>query len=217
MAPAAVTVYLADDHVAIREMMARSLEIGLGFRVVGQSNDGRRVLDECRQLKPQLLVLDLGLPGLHGLEVARALTATHPDVQILVFSSQDDPATVRQALQAGARGMVEKTAPLETLLRAAQAVAAGKAYFGDVVTQALQQSFAQPVTTQSPDLLTTREREVLQLVAEGLTNKEIAARLGISVKTTENHRHHIMAKIGARNATDLTREAYRLGLIRSQT
>lgn len=211
----ALTIYLADDHVAIREMLARCFRALPGYQVVGETNDGRRVLEDCLRLKPRLLILDLGLPGLHGIEVARALAKAMPELPILVFSSQDDPASVRQVLQAGARGIVEKTAPLETLLQAVESVGAGRAFFGETITQALQRSFVEPVATQAPDLLTVREREVLQLVAEGSSNKDVAARLGISVKTAENHRHNLMRKLAARNASDLTREAFRLGLVRN--
>jgi DNA-binding NarL/FixJ family response regulator len=210
-----VTVYLAEDHIAVREMLARCFQALPGYQVIGQSNDGRVVVDDCLRLMPRLLILDLGLPGLHGTEVARRVSKANPETQILIFSSQCDPATVRQVLEAGARGMVEKSAPFDTLLTAIKTVGEGKASFSEAVTQSLQQSFLTPVTTGGPDLLTAREREVLQLVGEGSSNKEISTRLGISVKTAENHRHNVMRKLQARNASDLTREAFRLGLIRS--
>lgn len=210
-----LTIYLAEDHVAIRELLVAHLRMTPGYTVVGQTDDGRKVLDDCLRLKPRLLILDLGLPGLNGVEVARGVAKALSQTQILIFTSHYDAATVRQVLEAGARGMVEKSAPFDQLVKAIESVAAGKAFFGGAVTEALQRSFSEPVATRTVDNLTTREREVLQLVAEGLSNKEISARLGISVKTAENHRHNLMRKLDAHNGSDLTREAYRLGLLRA--
>ena len=210
-----VSIYLAEDHVAIRELLVNHLGMLPGYRVVGQTHDGQQVIEDCLRLKPRLLVLDLGLPGLNGVEVARILSRTCPSTQILIFTSHHDLATVQQVLDAGARGMVEKSAPFDQLLLAIEAVAGGRAYFGKAVTEALQRSLVDPAITCPAGQLTTREREVLQLVAEGFSNKEISARLGISVKTAENHRHNLMRKLGAHNGPDLTREAYRLGFLRA--
>ena len=182
---------------------------------MGQTADGRRVLEDCRKLRPRLLLLDIGLPGLGGIEVARSVTRELPETSILIFTSHDDTATVRQVMEAGVRGMVEKSAPFETLLKAIDTVGAGKAFFGDAVTQALHRSFVDPNPTKSDDGLTSRERQVLQLVAEGRSSKEICTTLGISLRTAENHRYNIMRKLDAHNAADLTRAAYRLGLLRS--
>jgi DNA-binding NarL/FixJ family response regulator len=210
-----LTIYLAEDHIAIRELLVAHLRMQPAYSVIGQTDDGRQVVEDCTRLKPRLLILDLGLPGLNGVEVARALTKAVPQTHILIFTSHHDAATVRQVLEAGARGMVEKSAPFDQLVKAIEAVSAGRAFFGDAVTASLQRSFSDPVATRTVDNLTTREREVLQLVAEGLSNKEISSRLGISVKTAENHRHNLMRKLGAHNGSDLTREAYRLGLLRA--
>jgi DNA-binding NarL/FixJ family response regulator len=212
--PGPISIYVAEDHVAIRELLVSHLGMLPGYRVVGQTHDGHQVVKDCLLLQPRLLILDLGLPALNGVEVARTLTKSVPNMQILIFTSHHDAATVRQVLEAGARGMVEKSAPFDRLLKAIEAVAAGRAYFGEAVTEALQRSFMDPPVTRSNDQLTTREREVLQLVAEGLSNKEVSTRLGISVKTAENHRHNLMRKLGAHNGSDLTREAYRLGFLR---
>lgn len=209
-----LTLYVAEDHTALRNLLVNHLLTQKKYQVVGQTADGRQVLEECRRLKPQLLILDLGLPGLGGVEIARAVTRELPETHILIFTSHDDTATVRQAMEAGARGMVEKSASLETLCKAIDYVGSGRAFFGDTMAQALHRSFVAPVASQSDDTLTAREREVLQLVAEGRSNKEVCARLGISVRTAENHRHNIMRKLDAHNAADLTRAAYRLGLLR---
>lgn len=210
-----LTLYIAEDHTAIRELLVNYLSMAKAYKIVGQTADGRKVVEDCRRLSPQLLILDLGLPGLGGLEIARTLSRELPQISILIFSSHDDALTVRQAMEAGARGMVEKSSSFETLLKAIDTVGAGRAFFGAAVTQALHKAFIDQTTSRSPDSLTPREREVLQLVAEGRSNKEIQTALGISLRTAENHRHNLMRKLDAHNAADLTRAAYRLGVLRS--
>lgn len=210
-----LTIFLAEDHVAIRELLYRHLSSLPGYRVVGQTADGREVAAACARLKPQLLVLDLGLYGLDGIQVAKAVGQVASATKILIFSSHHDPATVRRALEAGVTGIVEKTAPMNALIKAIDEVGRGQAFFSEAVTQSLHRSFAPPPTDRIVGDLTPRELEVLQAVAEGLSNKEVSTKLGISVKTAENHRHNLMSKLKARNSADLTREAYRLGLIRS--
>ena len=212
-ATAPTTVYLAEDHVAIRELLRRHLEMLPAYRVVGETSDGTQVAAACRQLKPQVLVLDLGLPGLGGVEVAQAVTRDSSRTKILVFTAHHSPTVVRQALEAGALGMVEKSAPFDTLLKAIEAVAVGRAFFGEAITQQMQQAFQTPAAADPAQALTPREREVLKLVAGGRSNKEVAEQLGISVKTAENHRHNLMTKLEAHNAADLTRAAFQLGVL----
>lgn len=211
--PKPVSVYLAEDHEAIRGLLRRHLEMLREYRVVGESGSGETAIRDCLRLKPELLVLDLGLPGASGLEVIRQLRQAGAHMHILVFSSHHDSAIVREALEAGATGMVEKSAPFETLLQAIATVAAGRPFFGEAITQAVQRSLQQHAQPQGASSLTAREREILQLVAGGRPNKEIARHLGISVKTAENHRHNLMLKLSARNAADLTRVAFELGLV----
>lgn len=208
-----MTTYLAEDHVAIRELLRRHLELTPGYSVVGEASDGTAAVRDCLRLKPQLLVLDLGLPGTSGLEVIRQLRQAGLATRILVFSSHQDPAIVREVLETGALGMVEKSAPFDTLIRAIETVAAGRSFLGDAITQAVQRSLQKHAQPEGAGALTPREREVLQQVAAGRSNKEVAAKLGISLKTAENHRHRLMTKLEARNAADLTRVAFELGLI----
>lgn len=205
---------MAEDHVAIREVVVAYLKSHPRIDVVGQASDGREAIDLCLRLKPEVLVLDIDLPEVNGVSVTRTLTARLPELRVLIFSSHNDSATVRQVLEAGARGVIEKTGSAEALVKAIERVAQGHAYFGERIAEALQRSFVEPVVTRTKDNLTGREREVLQLVAEGMSNKEISSRLNISVKTVENHRHNLMSKLSAHNAADLTREAYRLGYLR---
>ncbi len=208
-----VTVYLAEDHVAIRELLRNHLGMLPEYKVVGEAADGAVAVQECLRLKPQLLVLDLGLPGTSGLEILQQLRQAGSTARILIFSSHQDQAIVREALEAGALGMVEKSAPFNTLLKAIETVAAGRSFLGEAITQAVQRSLQRHALPEGAGALTPREREVLQQVAEGRSNKEVATRLGISLKTAENHRHRLMTKLKARNAADLTRIAFELGMI----
>ncbi|MEY4490168.1 MAG: hypothetical protein RIQ79_2676 [Verrucomicrobiota bacterium] len=208
-----VSIYLAEDHEAIRGLLRRHLEMLNTYRIVGETGDGEVAVRDCLRLKPDLLVLDLGLPGTSGLEALRQLRQAGSKTHILVFSSHHEPAIVREALEAGATGMVEKNAPFETLLQAIATVSAGRPFFGAAITQAVQLSLQKHAQPQGVSSLTAREREVLQLVAGGRPNKEVASLLGISVKTAENHRHNLMSKLSARNAADLTRVAFEMGLI----
>lgn len=185
------------------------------LRVVGEASDGRQVVDACVQLKPDLVLLDIDLPGLNGIAVARALTTAVPTTHVLIFTSHYDAATMRQVLEAGAKGIVEKSGSLDSLLKAIETVGNGGAYFTERVTEAVHQFFLNPATARTQSALTAREMEILQLVAEGNSTKEIAARLGISAKTAGNHRYALMRKLDAHNLADLTREAFRLGVVRT--
>lgn len=211
----ALTLFLAEDHVAVREVLVAYIKLQSSFRVVGEASDGLVVVENCRRLKPDVVLLDVELPGMNGISIARSLTTTTPETRILAFTAHIDVVTIRQLLEAGVRGIIEKTTSAENLMRAIETVGKGHAYFGEQVSRLLQQSMNQSSATAAADNLTSREREVLQLVAEGCSNKEVSSRLGISVKTAENHRHHLMQKLNTRNAADLTREAFRLGLIRN--
>jgi DNA-binding NarL/FixJ family response regulator len=213
----ALTVFIAEDHVAIREVLSAFLSTKPNIKIVGEASDGHQVLTEVTRLKPNLLLLDIDMPGINGISIARNLTLSQPETQTLIFSSHTDAATVRLVLEAGVRGVIEKTSRVDTLLQAIETVGAGKAYFGERITQSLQQAFITPAAAKPNAGLTPREHEVLQLIAEGCSNKEVSTKLGISIKTAENHRHHIMEKLGAHNAADLTREAFNLGLVRTNT
>ncbi|WP_438479675.1 response regulator [Oleiharenicola lentus] len=212
--PLVITVYIAEDHVSVREMLVAHLKLRANYDVVGQAANGVQVLAECKQLRPRVLILDISLPGMNGLEVARLMRQEAPEVQVLIFSSRYDVATVRQVIELGARGMVAKVAMFTTLIEAIDSVAAGRPFFSSEVMQVFQSSFS--IKAERPPLdLTERESEIMRLVAEGRSNKEVSQLLGISVRTAENHRHNIMQKLHAHNAADLTRQAYRMGLLRT--
>lgn len=211
-----ITLFVAEDHVVISDLLCSYLSGLPEYKVIGRAADGRTALEECLKLKPQILILDIDLPHLNGIQIAQKIKAEEPGINVLMFSSHYNSATLRQCMEAGAKGIIEKPAPLTTFVQGLEAIAQGRSFFGPAIVELMQRAFTDPIATQTPDTLTSREREVLQLIAEGRSNKEVASQLGITLKTAENHRAHIMRKLNARNGADLTREAYRLGIIRSQ-
>lgn len=208
----AVRVFIAEDHTALREMLANHLATSPCYEVVGQSSRIGDVVRECERLRPQLLILDLNLQDGDGLDVAAVVRANAPQTNLLIFSERTDAATIRRALEVGACGFVEKTVDVDTLDRAIAAAALGQAFFSESILQILP-GIVRGEHDQSRELLSEREREVLCLVAQGNSSKAIAAQLGISVRTVENHRSNIMRAVGAHNTADLTREALRRGLV----
>lgn len=204
---------IIEDHTAIREMLAEILARDKNYRLVGQCGEGRAGLNLCLELKPDLVVLDARLPGLNGVELLRRLTKRLPALRVLVFSANESPVVVRQMLEAGARGFVEKTAGFVEFKKGLAAIASGGTYFGPAIASVLRKVVANPESGGSPDFLTDREREVLQLVAEGHSTKEIAAKLGISAKTADNHRTNLMRKLNIHDVASLTRHALEHGVI----
>lgn len=212
-----VTLYIAEDHVGIRELLVRFLGSIPKYKVVGQMTDGRLVLGDCRRLKPNVLILDLDLPGLDGIEIARLVNEQCADTKMLVFSGMTDANSVRQALEAGVHGIIEKTASIDVLEKAINAVAAGEHFYGEVIARTMHNLVVDSGSVQTTSGLSPREQQVLRLIAEGNSNRDVSKQLGISLKTAENHRHKIMKKLDAHNGADLTREAFRLGLVRTKT
>lgn len=208
-----VTVYLAEKLTAIREALVAYLKADARLKVLGQSGDGTHAVEECQRLKPMLLITDVDLPGLNGITICQKLAET--TTKVLIFSAHCDIGAVRQLVEAGALGVVEKTGNIDTLMRAIEATGSGQAFFGEHVTQLLQQYLRDFRAPQAVDNLSVREREVLQSIAEGRSNKQVAAQLGISAKTVEHHRFRLMHKLCAHNSADLTREAFRLGVVRN--
>ncbi len=213
----AITVVVAEDHVLVRELVVEYMKKHPAFIVPGVAGDGLEALKLCAQIHPRVLILDMRLPVLGGLEVLMQIRRESPDTQVLVFTAHADPRVLRQAVEAGARGIIAKQSPLELLPTAVKSVAAKEAFFCPITIQVLHEAMTQGVGDGEVLTLTPRERQVLKLVADGGSNKDVAAQLGISLKTTENHRHHLMEKLGTHNAADLTRAAYRLGLLMTGT
>ncbi|MBE2214140.1 MAG: response regulator transcription factor [Opitutaceae bacterium] len=210
-------VVIVEDQTAIREMLAEVLRHDPNFEIVGQAGDGQVAYQMILDAKPDVLVLDARLPVLNGLELLRRVTKQLRNLRILVFSGHENPVLIREMLEAGAHGFVEKTAGLIELKKGLETVANGGTYFGPAVSGLLRNVVANPsVTTTTKDFLTPREREILQLVAESYSTKEIAQKLNISVKTVDNHRTNLMRKLDLHNVASITRYAMQIGLIENE-
>lgn len=207
---------IIEDQTAIREMLVEILRLDTNYTLVGESGDGQDALTLCYEVKPDLIVLDAKLPGLNGVDILRRLVKRLPTMRVLVFSGHENPVLVREMLEAGAHGFVEKTAGLFEFKKGLETVANGGTYFGPAVAALLRNVVANPAASSAADFLTDREREVLQLVAESYSTKEIASKLGISIKTVDNHRTNLMRKLNLHDVASLTRYALEIGLIEAK-
>ena len=204
---------IVEDQTAIREMLVEILRLDTNYELVGESGDGQSAAVLCLDVKPDLLVHDAKLPGLNCVDLLRRVGKKLPDMRVLVFSGHENPVLIREMLEAGAHGFVEKTAGLFEFKKGLETVANGGTYFGPAVAALLRNVVANPSASNSADFLTDREREILQLVAESHSTKEIAAKLGISIKTVDNHRTNLMRKLNLHDVASLTRYALEIGLI----
>ena len=204
---------IIEDQTAIREMLVEILRSDPNYQLVGESGDGQSAYNLCMEVKPDVIVLDAKLPGLNGVDVLRRLGKQFKNLRVLVFSGHENPVLVREMLEAGAHGFVEKTAGLTEFKKGLETVANGGTYFGPAVAALLRNVVANPAASNTADFLTDREREILQLVAESNSTKEIASRLGISVKTVDNHRTNLMRKLDLHDVASLTRFSLEIGLI----
>ena len=211
-------IVIVEDQTAIREMLAEILRIDPAYKIVGESGDGLQACQLCLNLKPDLLVLDARLPGLGGVDILRRISKQLKHTRVLVFSAYESPALVREMLEAGAHGFVEKTAGLGEFKKGLETISTGGTYFGPGVAALLRNVVANNPTAGDV-ALTGREREILKLVAESNSTKEIAQKLTISVKTVDNHRTNLMRKLNLHDVASLTRYALEIGLIdhRAQT
>ena len=208
---ASIRILVADDHPIVRDGLRAVLETQPDFLIVGEAASGQEVLDRVAGLQPDLLLLDLEMPQLDGVQVLQALAARGSPVQALVFTAYDTDERVVQAMQAGAQGYLLKGAPRDELFRAVRTVAGGGVWIQPQVAHKLVRHVRGDAAA-----LTPREREVLQLVAQGLANKQIAARLGITERTVKLHVSNILGKLGAANRTDAVILAVQRGLVRLQ-
>lgn len=207
-------VVIVEDQTAVRQMLAHVLTEAGGYEVVGESGDGHEACDLIRRVKPDLLILDAKLPGLNGHEVLLSIQDLLPELRVLVFSGYENPILTRDLLSHGAHGFVEKSANLQELRQGIEAVANGGTYFGPAAAHSIRHLVTGQITNPSSrDLLTDREREVLKLIAESHSTKQIAARLGLSVKTVDNHRTNLMRKLDLHDVAGLTRFAIQVNLV----
>ena len=210
------TIVLADDHPVVRQGLRALLETEPDFRVVGEAGDGLEAVQLAGRLQPNVLVLDLMMSGLSGLEVTRQVTKRSPRIRVLILSMHADEAYVLESMRNGAAGYVLKDASAADLVQAVREVMAGHRYLSPPLSERAIERYirkAQKSTQNAYETLTTREREVLHLAAEGHSNAAVADRLGISPRTAETHRANLMHKLGLRTQTDLVRYAIRRGII----
>ncbi|MGF1450796.1 MAG: response regulator [Opitutales bacterium] len=208
-------VVIVEDQTAVREMIVEIVLAAGDFEIAAECGEGQRALELCLEIKPDFVVLDIMLPGLNGAEVLRRFAKHLKNTRVLVFSGYQNPSLVRELLQAGAHGFVEKAASLGELKKGIEIVSSGGSYFGPEVAQMLREAVLNPNSSQKigVELLTAREREILQLIAESFSTKEVAQKLNISVKTAENHRTNLMKKLDLHDVAGLTRFAIQHGLI----
>lgn len=204
-------VLLADDHQIVREGLRGLLEKA-GHTVIGEAADGHEALRLARTLAPEIAVLDLSMPLLNGLDVAREIRRLSPEIKTILLTMYTDRAYVLQAMKAGAKGYVLKTQAAEDLIRAIREISRGEVYLSPGVAASVVDAYLDK-TDVADDPLTPRERQILQLVAEGKTTKEVARLLNISFKTAETHRNHIMKKLDIHEVAGLVRYAIHHGLL----
>ncbi len=211
-----ISILLADDHPVVRRGLRAVLEGEPDFRVTGETGDGLEAVRLVEELRPQVLVLDLMMPGVGGLEVARQINLRFPTTKVVILSMHANEAYVLEALRNGASAYVLKDAGGGELLQAVRSVVAGSRYLSPPLSERAIEDYVEKAKSAPLDSvgeLTTREREVLGLAADGQSTGDIAARLGISPRTAETHRANLMRKLGLHNQTDLVRFAIRQGIL----
>src|SRR5258705_6981587 len=207
-----IRILLADDHAMVRQGFRMILSSQPDMEIIGEAGNGREAVEMSEKLVPDVIVMDVAMPELNGIEATRKITAALPRSRILALSMHKDSVYVREILRAGARGYLLKDSIDSDLLAAVRAVAKGEGYLSPAVSDAVLSDYRKHVTAPL-DLLTSREREVLQRIAEGQTNKEIATALTLSVYTIDAHRGRIMEKVNLHSTGELVRFAVRKGLI----
>ena len=207
-----IRILLADDHAVVRQGFKMILSAQPDMEIVGEAGNGREAVELAEGLKPDIVVMDVAMPELNGIEATRRLAASIPHTRVVALSMHKDNVYVREILRAGARGYLLKDSVAGDLVSAVRAVAQGEGYISPAVSNAVLDDYRKHVTNPI-DLLSSREREVLQMLAEGKTNKEIAGVLNLSVYTVDAHRGRIMEKLNVHSINELVRFAVRNGLI----
>lgn len=205
-------ILLVDDHPIFREGLKSLLDDLPGHQVVASANDGREALTLVESCHPDVIVMDVSMPNLNGIDATRQIHSQWPATRVIILSMNAERRFVVEAFAAGAKAYVLKENALEELVRAVEAVVAGRSYVSPGVAGVLVDAINRPLPTGGTVELSAREREVLQLIAEGRSTKEVAAELGVSVKTIETHRMKLMQKVGVHSIAELTKHAIRAGL-----
>jgi Response regulator containing a CheY-like receiver domain and an HTH DNA-binding domain len=215
-----IRVLLADDHTVVRQGLRALLAAEEDIEIIGEAENGRQALQLVKKMLPDVVVMDIAMPVLNGVEATRQITRYVPSVKVLVLSTYSNDEYVEQLTEAGAAGYLVKQTAANDLLKAIREAFKGNAFFSPAIAKRLRDQCRQTYVTGQPvkrrsDYLTTREAEVLQLIAEGRANKQIAAELCISIKTVEKHRQQVMNKLGIHDVAGLTRHAISKGIIES--
>ncbi len=212
-----IRILLADDHTIIRSGLRLLLEQQPDFEVVAEASDGREAVELVSKHHPEVAVLDIGMPQLNGIEATQQIVSGEPQTKVVILSMHADEAYVLRALKAGARAYILKNSAEADLIRAVRTVADGKSFFSPVISKMLLEDYVRQIRDKhvedSYDLLTAREREILQLLAEGRTNKEVANLLHLSVYTVDAHRGNILQKLNLHGVPELILYAVRKGII----
>jgi len=213
-----ISVLLAEDHSVVREGLRALLELNSGFEIVGEASTGREAVSLAIKLLPDVIIMDIAMPGLNGFEATRQIRLSAPNVKVLALSAHSDEQYVSHMSKVGASGFLMKQNSGESLFEAIREVAAGRSYFSSRIAQQMRKVKEKARAEGKPQgkanrSLTKREAEVLQLVAEGFANKQMAAELGISTKTIEKHRQNLMNKLDIHDTAGLTRHAIATGVI----
>lgn len=207
-----IRILLADDHAVVRQGFKMILEAQPDMEIIGEAGNGREAVELAERLKPDIVMMDVAMPELNGIEATRRVSGSVPHARVIALSMHKDSVYVREILRAGARGYLLKDSGAGDLVTAVRAVARGEGYLSPAVSDAVLDDYRRHVTNPI-DLLTSREREVLQMLAEGKTNKEIAGVLNLSVYTVDAHRGRIMEKLNLHSINELVRFAVRNGLV----
>jgi DNA-binding NarL/FixJ family response regulator len=215
-----ITVLLADDHVVVRQGLKALLAAEEGIEIVGEADNGREAVVMTKKFLPDVVVMDIAMPVLNGLEATRQITRAVPTAKVLILSSYSEDEYIQQLTEAGAAGYLVKQTAANELLKAIREAHRGNAYFSPAIARRLRDHCREALAGGQPsrkrtDYLTAREAEVLQLIAEGRANKQIAAELCISIKTVEKHRQSLMDKLNIHDTASLTRYAIAVGVIES--
>ena len=212
-----IRILLADDHTVMRNGLRLLLERQPNLSVVGEASDGRETVRAAESFSPDVVVMDIAMPNLNGIEAARQITAARPETAIVILSMHSDESYVIRALKAGARAYLLKDSAEGDLIAAIHAISEGKSFFSPAISRILVEDYMRQLEQKNVEdtyeLLTAREREILQLLAEGKTNKEVASMLNLSVYTIETHRTHILQKLNLHNVPELILYAVRKGII----
>jgi DNA-binding NarL/FixJ family response regulator len=215
-----ITVLLAEDHTVVREGFRKLLELEDDFEVVGEAEDGRQAVAMVKRLRPAVVLMDIAMPLLNGLEATRKILKAVPSTRILILTAHSDDAYVKNATESGAVGFLLKQASARVLSKGIREVNKGNVFFGPFIAKLLPERERKSLDRAGRPKprkarLTSREMEVFQLIAEGKANKQIAAELGIGMKTVERHREHLMEKLNLHGTAGLTRLAVAMGIIES--